>query len=59
MGDPPYQNSSVWRNWYGNRNVAYLDSNDDRRNLDLDWFEDNWNSNDRLLRPCYSLFLPN
>ena len=50
---------SVWQNWNDNRNVPYLYSNDSRRNLNLNWFENDWNSNDRLLRPRNSLLLLN
>ncbi len=34
---------SVWRNLNGNRNVAYLDRNDAKRNLNLNWYENDWN----------------
>ncbi|MDO8467244.1 MAG: hypothetical protein Q7S83_03855 [bacterium] len=43
------RNGSVWQHWNGNRNVAYLWSNADKRNLNLNWFENDWNDNYRFL----------
>ncbi|MEX2209726.1 MAG: hypothetical protein WD846_02445 [Patescibacteria group bacterium] len=33
----------------GNRNVAYLWSNSDKRNLNLNWYENDWYSYYRFL----------
>ena len=33
----------VWRNPSGNRNVAYLNRYDAKRNLNLNYFDDDWN----------------
>lgn len=33
----------------GNRNVAYLDHNDRKRNLNLNWFDNDWNDSYRFL----------
>jgi len=39
----------VWRNPNGNLNVPYLYSNADERNLNLNYFENDWNENYRFL----------
>ena len=33
----------------GNRNVLYLDRNDSKRNLNLNWWDNDWNANYRFL----------
>jgi len=33
----------------GNRNVPYLNRNDSKRNLNLNWFDNDWNANYRFL----------
>ncbi len=38
----------------GNRNVAYLNRNDVKRNLNLNWWDDDWNGNYRFLAVRYS-----
>ena len=40
---------SSWVNPNGNRNVPYLDSNDAKRNLNLNWNDNHWNDNCRFL----------
>lgn len=40
---------SVWRNSNGNRYVAYLNYYDAERNLNLNWYENDWNGNCRFL----------
>jgi len=52
-----------WYRWYlaqnsvasinGNRNVAYLNRNDSKRNLNLNWFDNDWNANYRFLAVRY------
>jgi len=39
---------SVWRNLNGNRNVAVLYSDGGNRNLNLNWFENDWNADYRF-----------
>jgi hypothetical protein len=34
---------SVWQNRNGNRNVPYLNRNDSKRNLNLNWIDNDWN----------------
>ena len=34
---------SVWQNRNGNRNVPYLNRNGSKRNLNLNWIENDWN----------------
>ncbi|MBI4252740.1 hypothetical protein HY623_00985 [Candidatus Uhrbacteria bacterium] len=47
------------RNPDGNRNVAYLNWNDDRWVLNWNWLDnDNWDANDRLVRFGYCLRSP-
>ena len=38
----------------GNRNVTYLDRNDSKRNLNLNWWDNDWNSNYRFLAVRHS-----
>ncbi len=42
----------------GNRNVPYLNRNDSKRNLNLNWWDNDWNANYRFLGvrhyPCFS-----
>jgi hypothetical protein len=40
---------SVWRNWNGNRYVAYLYGNASKRNLNLNNWDEDWNDNYRFL----------
>ena len=40
--------SSVWQNWNGNRNVAYLDHLIGGRDLYLFWRDDVWNERYRF-----------
>jgi len=46
---------TLWHDSNGNRNVPYLNWNGDKWCLSWIWLDDdNWNSNDRLVRPrCY------
>ena len=39
----------VWQDSDGNRNVPYLDTDDRKRKLNLNWFENDWNENCRFL----------
>jgi len=45
----------------GNRNVPYLNKNDSKRNLNLNWWNNDWNSNYRFLAVrhfyCFSRYL--
>lgn len=34
---------SVWQNRNGNRNVPYLNRNGSKRNLNLNWTDNDWN----------------
>jgi hypothetical protein len=47
---------SVWQNPNGNRNVPYLNWNDAKRNLNLNWFENDWNENYRFAAVRNSLY---
>lgn len=38
----------------GNRNVPYLNRNDSKRNLNLNWFDNDWNSDYRFLAVRHS-----
>lgn len=51
---------NVWRNPNGNRNVPYLDNWNDKRKLNLNWFDNRWNANCRFLavRSSLSFFSP-
>ena len=42
-------NCSVWQNPNGNRNVPYLNNWNDKRNLNLNWYDNDWNDNYRFL----------
>lgn len=44
-----HYDGSSWVNSNGNRNVAYLWSNSDKRNLNLNWYENDWYSYYRFL----------
>lgn len=48
-------NSSRWQNSNGNWNVPVLYKNERKRNLDLNWIENDWNENYRFLtvRNCF------
>lgn len=55
-----YNLGSVWVNDNGNRNCPYLDSNDSKRKLNLNWNDDDnhWNETCRFLavgKSFYSL----
>ena len=39
---------SSWVDSDDNRNVPYLNWNDDERNLNLNWFDNDWNDNYRF-----------
>jgi hypothetical protein len=39
---------SVWRNPNGNRNVPYLNWNDNERNLNLNYYDNHWNDKCRF-----------
>lgn len=39
---------SVWQNRNGNRNVPYLNRNGSKRNLNLNWIDNDWNENYRF-----------
>jgi hypothetical protein len=38
----------------GNRNVPYLDRNGSKRNLNLNWWDNDWNANYRFLAVRHS-----
>jgi len=40
---------SIWVNPNGNRNVAYLNKDSNERNLNLNWYDNDWNDNYRFL----------
>ena len=44
----------------GNRNVPYLNRNDAKRNLNLNWLDNDWNGNYRFLavRHCHDFSRP-
>ncbi len=42
------KDGSSWVNANGNRNVPYLNVNGDKRKLNLNWFENDWNSDHRF-----------
>lgn len=56
MGDAPYI-GSIWQNSNGNRNVPELNWNGDKRKLNLNWFENDWNANYRFLAVRNSLYV--
>lgn len=41
--------SHIWLNRDDNRNVAYLNRNGSERNLNLNWYDNEWNDNCRFL----------
>jgi len=47
---------SVWQNPSGNRNVPYLNWDDSKRNLNLNWLENDWNENYRFVALRKSLY---
>jgi len=49
---------SVWQNPDSNRHVPYLNWNSDERNLNLNWFENDWNENWRFAAVRKSLCFP-
>lgn len=53
--DDPSRKGSVWRNFNGNRNVPYLWNDADKRNLNLNWYDNDWNDNYRFLASRQSL----
>ncbi|MBI4086347.1 MAG: hypothetical protein HY433_03875 [Candidatus Liptonbacteria bacterium] len=48
----------IWRDANGNRNVVYLNRNGERWILNFNWLRNDFNSNDRLVRPRNSLRSP-
>lgn len=40
---------STWVNSNDNRNVAYLNRDGSKRNLNLNWYDNDWNGNCRFL----------
>ncbi|HBA36923.1 TPA: hypothetical protein DCZ15_03555 [Candidatus Falkowbacteria bacterium] len=40
---------SIWHNTNGNRNVSYLNVDGNKRKLNLNWFDNDWNANYRFL----------
>lgn len=58
MGGTSHIIGSVSRRLNGNRNVAYLWNDGLERNLDLNWFENDWNPNYRFLAVRNSLCFP-
>lgn len=46
---------TLWQDANGNRNVPYLNWNGDRWILNFNLLDNDWNSNDRLVRPRKSL----
>jgi len=48
----------VWQDENDNRNVAYLNWNEDCWYMDFNWLENDWNGNDRLLSLRNSLYSP-
>lgn len=49
---------SVWQNWNGNRNVAYLNLNDSKRKLNLNYYDNDWNENCRFAAVRKLLYSP-
>ena len=49
---------SAWVGRSGNRNVAYLNRNGSKRNLNLNWYDNDWNDNCRFLAVGNSLCFP-
>ncbi|MFA5163524.1 MAG: hypothetical protein WC441_03270 [Patescibacteria group bacterium] len=49
---------SIWQNANGNRNAPYLDVDDNRRKLNLNWFDNDWNENCRFLAVCKYFVFP-
>lgn len=49
---------SVWQKLNGNRNVAYLNRNASKRNLNLNWIENDWNGIYRFAAVRNSLHAP-
>ncbi len=58
MDGAPAQGSVAKVN--GNRNVPYLDKDDRKRNLNLNWWDNDWNDNYRFLavRHCHDFSRP-
>lgn len=50
--------SSVWQHPNGNRNVAYLDNWNAKRNLNLNWIENDWNEHCRFVAVRNFLYSP-
>lgn len=48
----------IWQNSNGNWNVAYLDNWNGKRKLNLNWFNNRWNRNYRVLAFRKSLYSP-
>jgi hypothetical protein len=46
---------SIWHNANDNRNVPVLNFDDNKRKLNLNWFDNDWNDNYRFLgvRKCF------
>ena len=51
-------NGSVWQNANGNRNVACLNRDASKRNLNLNWVENDWNEICRFAAVRNSLLTP-
>ena len=49
---------SVWQNPNGHRNVPYLNRNGSKRNLNLNWVEDDWDAVCRFAAVRNSLYSP-
>ncbi len=45
----------MWTNPDGNRNVPYLYKDDNERNLNLNWWDNEWNDNYRFMAVCNRL----
>lgn len=58
MDGAPAQGSEASVN--GNRNVPYLNRNDAERNLNLNWWDNDWNGNYRFfaVRHCHDFSRP-
>ena len=57
LGDIAY-NGSVWQNSNGNRNCPYLNRNGSKRNLNLNWIENDWNDNCRFAAVRKFIYFP-
>ncbi len=57
LGGVWYVIGSVWQNPNGDRNVAVLNYDDNRRKLNLNWFDNDWNDKYRFLAVRNSLYV--